>query len=115
MKIIIDLFFIAVIVVVIVDMSGIISTVKAGIAAWLTKHGRPTDPKNIQLKPFDCSLCTTFWVGLGFLIGGGAFSLPYLAALCLVALSTSIIDDILTLVLDAAAALFRWFENRINK
>ena len=115
MRLILELFLIAVIAVIIIDMSGIIPTVKNAVARFLTKHGRPTDAENVRLKPLDCSFCMTFWVGLGFLIGSHAFTLPYLAVLCLAALSTTIIDDLLCLVMDAAAALFNWIEKKINQ
>lgn len=114
MKIIIGLFLIAVICVIIIDMSGITASVKNAVARFLTKHGRATDAENVRLKPFDCSFCMTFWVGLGFLFGSHAFTLPYLAALCLAALSTTIIDDLLRLIMDAAAALFRWIETKLK-
>ena len=114
MKLIIELLLIAVVAVVVIDMSGFVPSVKTAVARILTKHGRPTAAENVRLKPFDCSLCMTFWVGLGFMLGSRAFSLWGLAALCLVALSTTIIDDLLTLVMDAASALFRWIETKIN-
>ena len=114
MKLIVNIILIAVIAVIIIDMSGIVTSIKGTVARILTKHGRPTAAENVRLKPFDCSLCMTFWVGLGFMLGYREFSLWGLAALCLVALSTTIIDDLLTLVLDAASALFRWIETKIN-
>lgn len=114
MKLIIEFFLIAVIAVIIIDMSGIVPSIKGAVARILTKHGRPTVADNVRLKPFDCSLCMTFWVGLGFMLGTRAFSLWGLAALCVAALSTTIIDDLLALVLDATAALFRWIETKLN-
>jgi len=115
MKLIVNLILIAVIAVIIIDMSGIVPSIRAAVARFLTKHGRPTAAENVRIKPFDCSLCMTFWVGLGFMIGSRSFSLCGLAVLCLVALSTTIIDDLLTLVMDAASALFGWIETKINR
>lgn len=115
MKLTLTLILIAVIAVVIIDMSGLVPAVRGAVARFLTKHGRPTDAENVRLKPFDCSFCMTFWVGLGFLLGTRSFSVGALAVLCLVALSTVIIDDALRMVLDASAALFRWIGSKINK
>ena len=115
MRLIVSLFLIAVIAVIVIDMSGFIPAVKAAIARFLTKHGRQTDPENVRLKPLDCSFCMTFWVGLGFMLGTREFSLWALAALCLVALSTTIIDDILSLIMDSFSALFRWIETKLNR
>lgn len=103
---IINLLLIAVIAVVVVDLSGFVDAVKAALARWLTRAGRPTAAENIRLKPFDCSLCVTFWAGLFWLICVDAVSLGTLAALCLVALSTTVIDNLLLLALDVAAAAF---------
>lgn len=114
MRLIFELFLIAVIMVIVIDMSGIVPALRAAVARFLTKHGRPTEADNVRLKPLDCSFCMTFWVGLGYLLGTHAFSLGALALLCLAALSTTIIDDLLRLVMDAAAALFRWIERKIN-
>lgn len=54
---------------------------------------------NISLKPFDCSLCMTFWIGLVYIIFAD-FTLVNLLAVCAVAYFTPVMKDIWFLVRD---------------
>lgn len=45
----------------IVDISGIIESIESALSKWL--KGKAQLP-----KPFNCSLCLTFWVGLIYVI-----------------------------------------------
>ena len=59
---------ISIIVCFIVDISGIIESMEKGLGKWL--GGKAVIP-----KPFSCSLCMIFWVGLIWLIFHGQFTL----------------------------------------
>lgn len=51
---------------------------------WLFLHGTGgLKYRDYQLKPFDCSLCTSWWCGLAYVAISGAISLKSVA-LCLV-------------------------------
>lgn len=59
---IVNLLYISFICVLIIDFSGIIDTIKSLIKRTLKINGE------IRLKPFDCSLCATWWCSLIYLI-----------------------------------------------
>lgn len=67
-----ELLLISSIVVYIVDLSGFTDSWKN----WLWKHFK-TNTRS--MKPFDCSQCMTWWVGLIYLWLSGRFTLPYIA------------------------------------
>ena len=91
-----DLFLIAVIVVIIIDISGITLSIKSSIKRLLTR-GRMSDP-NYSLKPLDCSFCMTFWTGLVWLLVTHSFSLWMLTYLLLLCVMTPVIRDVIILV-----------------
>lgn len=91
-----NLFLIAVIVVIIIDISGITLSIKSGIKRLLTK-GRMSDP-NYSLKPIDCSFCMTFWTGLVWLLVTHSFSLWMLTYLLLLCVMTPVISDVIILI-----------------
>ena len=61
----INLIFINIAIVFLIDQSGFINEFKR-LKKVLTK-GKMSDP-GYSLKPFDCSLCMTFWVSLIYLL-----------------------------------------------
>lgn len=58
---ILELLMISVIVCFIIDISGIVESIESALSKWL--KGKAQIP-----KPFNCSLCMTFWVGLIYVI-----------------------------------------------
>ena len=93
-----DLLFITIIIVFIVDLSGFSETLKEWLSGWLT-NGRIITT-NYSLRPFTCSLCLTFWMGLLYLLIVGSLSIPYICLVCVMALIASTIKDILLLIKD---------------
>ena len=91
-----NLFLIAVIVVIVIDISGITLSIKSSIKRLLTK-GRMSDP-NYSLKPLDCSFCMTFWTGLVWLLVTHSFSLWMLTYLLLLCVMTPVIRDVIILI-----------------
>lgn len=72
----IAILLISLIVVYIVDLSGWTDTWKRWLGLWLgVKVGR--------VRPFDCSLCLTFWVGIVALVCAHSFGAGTLAWVCL--------------------------------
>lgn len=73
MKIYLDLLLIAAITIFIVDLSGFTES-------WKSAMKRILKAKDLKpIRPFDCSLCMTWWVCIIFSICTGTFSLPVLA------------------------------------
>lgn len=90
---ILDLFYITLIVVFIIDHSGIIDTIKSALAKWLGVQG-------VRLQPFDCSLCMTWWACLLYIIITGHFTLGGIALCAIFALGADKLADTLALIRD---------------
>ena len=91
-----DILLIAVIIVVIIDISGFSDSLKSGLKRLLTK-GRMSDPY-YSLKPFDCSFCMTWWTGLIWLLVIHNVTLWMLAYLLLICVMTPVIKDVIILI-----------------
>lgn len=90
-----DIFLISVIVVIIIDISGITDTIKSLIKRVITR-GMMSDP-NYSLKPIDCSFCMTFWTGLVYMLCVGTFSLWMVTYLLILCVMTPVIKDVIIL------------------
>lgn len=93
----INLLLIGVILTFALDTSGFYREFTTMISGWITKG---VIKKPIMKKPWCCSLCMTFWVGLAYIIITNSFSIPMVAYLCLVAYFTPIYNDLMILVKD---------------
>lgn len=51
-------------------------------------------------KPFSCSLCSTWWAGLIYLLVVGAFTIINIGFVALLAMLTPVITDLLTYIRD---------------
>lgn len=87
----INLIMISAIVCFIVDISGIIDTLKHFL--W-KKYIKVGDWHNLSLKPLDCSLCMVFHTGWIYLLIVGQFTLFNFAFVCLLSLLSSNISDL---------------------
>lgn len=103
MKIYSDILLIATIYVFGLDISGFWQALSSAIKRWLT-GGRMSQP--FQLKPFSCSLCMTFWTGLLYLLLTHHLTIANAAFVCLVAMLTPRIKDLLLVVDGLLAKLF---------
>ena len=90
-----DLLLLACIIVFIIDLSGFIPEISERIWKILYKNVKYVDW--IITKPFSCSLCMFFWIGIIYLIFTG-FSLYMLAYVALLAFLTPVIKDVLLYV-----------------
>lgn len=111
MNIILNLLLIAFICVFCIDYSGFIEEADR----LITKALKSKVPLHIP-KPFSCSLCSTWWVGIIYLAIVGNLNLPYIAALAGVSFLTPEILSIIYFIKDAINKLFITIENflRIN-
>ena len=108
-----DLLLIQVIVVCIVDISGFIDSVKSGIK-WVLTKGRMSS-SDYRLKPFDCSLCMTFWCCIIYLLVTGNFSLVYIAYSLLLACLAGITKEAIFMVESALIKIIRLIERLMEK
>lgn len=105
---IIDLILIQLIIVFIIDLSGAVESFKLFISKILTKGKIQTT--NFDLKPFTCSLCSTWWIGLIYLLVCHSFTIPYIALVALLSYLTPLSSSILLLIKDLAIFLV----NKLN-
>lgn len=98
MNTLITLLMIQVIVVCLVDLSGIVTTIKKGLSLLLTKG--KVGKSDYQLKPLDCSLCMTFWSGIVYLLCSNCFSIQNIMIVCLLAVSANITKSLFLLLID---------------
>lgn len=92
METLINLLLLQLIVVFIVDISGVMDSIKYVISKLLTKGVIKT--LNYRIKPFDCSLCMTFWVGLIYIIITHKITITYIAFICLLSALTTTVKDL---------------------
>lgn len=104
--VIIKLILLAYIVVMVVDISGVVDSFKSGIK-WALTRGRMKD-SDYRLKPFDCSLCMTFWVGVIYLLIHGIFTIPYIAFVLFLACLSEVIKSSILIVKDIAITIINW-------
>lgn len=101
--VILNLFIISIIWVLILDLSGFALT----IDKTLYKIFYPKRPfrEDAHFKPFDCSLCLTFWTSLIYLIVIHSLTLPNIAFSLLFAWLTTTEKDIFIMVKDMVTKL----------
>ncbi len=92
-----NLLLLAVIVIFVVDISGIVHTLKAALGRWI-------GGKVERLRPFDCSLCMVWWCSLVYLLVVGRFSMGSVAFVTLLAVCSVQIGGLLQTV----RALLQW-------
>lgn len=85
-----NLLLITIIVVNIIDLSGITTNIKNRICKFLNKP-----QQDFSIKPFDCSYCMTHWIGLFYLIITHQFSLFAYAILLFFCFMTPVVKDLM--------------------
>lgn len=108
METLIDLLLIQLIVVFIIDISGVIDSIKYAISYLLT--GGAIKTSDYRIKPLDCSLCMTFWTGLIYIIIIDQFTIEYIAFICLLSALTVLTKDIWFTISDTITKIL----NKIN-
>ena len=100
---IIELLCLQMIIVYIIDCSGFIDELKLFISSHLTRGKIKTT--NFDLKPFTCSLCLTFWVGIGYLLFTSQFTIINLLIICMLSFLTPVVKDLLFIMRDGLTYL----------
>lgn len=101
-----NLLLIAICVVMIVDISGFIDSVKIGLKRWLGIKG------GVTIKPFDCSLCMTHWTGLIYLLFTG-FTLQSYALLLFISVLTPTIASAILLIREILDFIIAWVSQKL--
>lgn len=92
--VLVNLLLIQFIIVNLIDISGFIAELEGMLAKWL-------NIKSARIpKPFSCSYCSTWWVGLLYLLFTGNLTLYYVAFLLLLCSLTVITKEIIYAVYD---------------
>lgn len=108
MNIYVELLLTTVVVVFVVDLSGFTQTWKNALGRWL--H---LDPYKIAVKPFDCSLCMTWWTTLAVCLIEGRFTFLTVAYCALLAFIADVVASALRLVKDLAVKLIDIITDKI--
>ena len=98
-----NIFLIAIIWVVIIDISGFIGKVEVGLAKWLKV-------KSVHIPaPASCSFCMTWWSSLLYIILNHHFTLPYITICLLMSYLTPVFYNLLILIRECLNKVIDWF------
>lgn len=92
-----NILLIAVVFVIGIDIAGFWDEF-SGYISWLITKGKSRKPLNI--KPFSCSFCLTFWVSLAYIILTNNFSILNVAYIMFISYMTGIIKELLIALYD---------------
>lgn len=107
----INLIVITFIVCFIIDYSGIVEELESKLASW---YNVPNGFIKIP-KPFSCSLCSSFWLGLIYLLCIGEFSIINMGFVCLMAALSGSVTDTIYLIRDIYNKLLVCISSILNK
>ena len=100
-----NLFLIAIIWVVILDISGFIGELEVMLAKWLRA-------KAVRIpKPFSCSFCMTWWSALLYIILNHHFTLVWITVSLLMAYLTPVFYNLLILIRECFMKIINWLGN----
>lgn len=104
----INILCLALVVIYIVDISGIVDSLKWALGRWLNiKVGR--------LKPIDCSLCMTWWVGLIYIIAIGECNIYTTLCVAMTSALSAQISSTITLIRELLSAGINAISNKLWK
>lgn len=95
---ILNILLIAIITVIIIDLSGFIQSLESGLSKWLKANCHIP-------RPFSCSLCSTWWLSLIYIIIIGKLTILNVAVILLLSYMTPIIKDILIFIKDISSQI----------
>lgn len=103
----VNLVLIAVVVVYIVDISGVMDSLKYGLSKWLNATVK-------RLRPFDCSLCMVWWAGVIYILTVDQFSLSALCWVAILSMLSVQIGNTLHLLRDVIDVGLQWIFNKMT-
>lgn len=108
----INCIWITLITVIVIDQTDVVSHLKRLISRILTKGKSNND--NYELKPIDCSLCTSFWLNLIYLFIAGLIGFFPIVFILALAILTPVINEIITLIINILHKLINEIADKIN-
>ena len=114
MNTLIDLFLLTVIICFIIDCSGFFNFIKKFIASRLEGKYKNLKAEDIKIPFITCSLCSTWWAGLIYLIIFGKFTLGYIAFVSILSLLSSNISGFLLTIKDYLSQFECWLQKLIQ-
>lgn len=114
MNTLLNLLLLTVIVCFVIDISGIVNSIKR---LYLKKMFKLTNPDISVLtwKPFDCSLCMTWWTGIIYLLCVGEFTLVNFAFVAGLAALSSEISEFIRLIKDIISKIESLIQKLLQK
>ncbi len=100
---VINLFFITATICFIIDISGMMETVKQSLFRFV--RGKKARYTGYRLKPFDCSLCMAWWCGIIYIVSSGNFGIPGIFAVAMFSFAAQLITHLLIAIKDLAGLL----------
>ena len=97
--------------VIVIDQLHFVDDITSVISGWLT-NGKIKKP--IQLKPFSCSTCMSWWTNLIYIIAIGHCTIPMILYIVVLSWSTPIINSILSFVINAVLKLINIISEKID-
>ena len=108
MNIYIQLLLVAAIVVFIVDLSGFTDSWRNDLQRWLKVKALG------PVKPFDCSLCMTWWTTIAYALITGNFSLPVVAYCAALAALSNTFSLLMGFILNALNSAINYVTDKIT-
>ena len=91
----------------IVDLSGWTATWKGWLGRWLGVQVG-------SVRPFDCGLCASWWVGIIYLLCTHNISIPYIAFSALLAGLNKPIDSLIGTITFALSTGIMWINSKLQ-
>ena len=107
----INCLFITIIWVVVLDQLHFWDDFSMMISGWLS-GGKIKKP--LDWKPFNCSVCMSFWTNLAYIIVTNQFSILMILYILVLSWSTPIINSILSFVINAVLKMINIISEKID-
>lgn len=91
------LLLLTVMMVIVIDLTDFIDSLKQAIWKWVFK-GNPREYRDFRLKPIDCALCSSFWLGMLYLVIWGKWTIGLMVFQLFLSYITPVIKDALLLI-----------------
>lgn len=107
-----ELIMITALVCFVVDISGFVDSLKKYIFRQLYGKAVRYNP-NFHIKPFDCSLCATWWTCLLYVLIYGELTITWIFVCGMLSLFSGVISQLLMLVRDLFTTIIDKIYNKI--
>lgn len=97
--------------VIVIDQLHFVDEITEIISGWMT-NGHIRKPMNI--KPFSCSTCMSWWTNLIYIIAIGHCTIPMIIYIVGLSWGTPIINSLLSFVKNAVLKLINTISEKIN-